>query len=172
MHFIAYFSELLQIKLRARVRSAQLIEDIRQETFLRVFRSLRQRAVEHPERIGAFVNSVCNNVMFEQLRADSRAVSTDESHVEIRDPSPKPDSALLGDERLHLVRRILSDLPARDRDLLRAVFIDEEDKDVVCARFRVDRQYLRVLLHRARLRMKEEFRKLHVVRQWLVLFGI
>ena len=136
-----------------------------------MFRSLRQGALEHPERIGAFVKSVCNNVTFEHLRAESRVVSTDDE-IDVRDPSPKPDSALLGDERLHLVRKILSDLPSKDRDLLKAVFLDEEDKDSVCARFGVDRQYLRVLLHRARLRMREEFRKIHVLRQVLVLFGV
>ena len=36
-HFVAYFSELIQLKLRSRLRSPQAIEDVRQETFARVF---------------------------------------------------------------------------------------------------------------------------------------
>lgn len=43
-HFTNYFSELLQIKLRRSLRSSQSIEDIRQETFLRVFSALRRNS--------------------------------------------------------------------------------------------------------------------------------
>lgn len=170
-HFSKYFGELLQIKLRARLRSAQLIEDIRQETFLRVFRSLRQGSVQHPERIGAFVNAVCNNVMMEQIRASARSSPAGEEYTEFPDSSPHADTLLINDERLQQVRKILGELPAKDRDLLRAVFINEEDKDAVCLRFNVDRQYLRVLLHRARARMRQEFRKVLAMRLLFAFFA-
>src|SRR5436190_24230792 len=71
-HFSVYFSDLLQLKLRVRIRSAQLIEDIRQETLLRVLQIVRTRGVDHPERFGAFVSAVCNNVLMEQVRAELR----------------------------------------------------------------------------------------------------
>src|SRR5438105_12319587 len=60
-HFCAYFGELLYIKLRGRVRSTQLIEDVRQETFFRVLRNLRAKGIDHPERLGAYVLAVCHN---------------------------------------------------------------------------------------------------------------
>src|SRR5216683_4619712 len=40
-HFTRYFGDLLAIKLRARLRSSHLVEDARQETFLRVLNVLR-----------------------------------------------------------------------------------------------------------------------------------
>src|SRR5205823_7621609 len=40
-HFSLYFGDLLSLKLRVRIRSAQLIEDIRQETLLRVLQIVR-----------------------------------------------------------------------------------------------------------------------------------
>src|SRR5215471_5651018 len=40
-HFVTYFSELIQLKLRSRVKSAHAVEDLRQETFARVFAALR-----------------------------------------------------------------------------------------------------------------------------------
>jgi RNA polymerase sigma-70 factor (ECF subfamily) len=42
-HFTTYFGDLLLIKLRARLRNTQTIEDIRQETFLRVLSTLKPR---------------------------------------------------------------------------------------------------------------------------------
>jgi hypothetical protein len=47
-HFSFYFGDLLLLKLRTRIRSPQLIEDIRQETLLRVLRIVRKAGVEHP----------------------------------------------------------------------------------------------------------------------------
>jgi len=41
-HFASYFDKVLFLKLRVRLRSAQLIEDVRQETLTRVLVVLRQ----------------------------------------------------------------------------------------------------------------------------------
>jgi RNA polymerase sigma-70 factor, ECF subfamily len=49
---------------------------------------------------------------------------------------------------------VLDDLPAKDRRLLEEVFLEERDKDQVCRDFKVDREYLRVLLFRARKRFR------------------
>ena len=57
------------------------------------------------------------------------------------------------------VREILVDMPPRDRDLLKAVFLDEKDRDEVCREFGVDREYLRVLLFRAKQEFKIEYLK-------------
>src|SRR5580658_3337802 len=71
-HFVAYFTELIQLKLRSRLHSPQAIEDVRQETFARVFAALRSGKLRQPDRLGAFVNSMCNNVLLEQYRMLSR----------------------------------------------------------------------------------------------------
>jgi RNA polymerase sigma-70 factor (ECF subfamily) len=55
------------------------------------------------------------------------------------------------------VRQVIDDLPEKDRNLLRAFFLEEKEKDEVCLLFGVDRDYFRVLLHRA----KDKFRVLY-----------
>src|SRR5258708_5217573 len=53
-HFFAYFSQLLWIKLRSRLRDSQLIEDVRQETLFRVITALKSKHSLHsPEKLGA-----------------------------------------------------------------------------------------------------------------------
>jgi DNA-directed RNA polymerase specialized sigma24 family protein len=47
-HFCEYFGELVFIKLRSRQFSSHAIDDIRQETFLRVFQALRRKAFVNP----------------------------------------------------------------------------------------------------------------------------
>jgi len=160
-HFVDYFTALLQLKLRSRLHSPQAVEDVRQETFVRVFKALRNPGtLRQPERLGAFVNTVCNNVLFEHYRSSSRSESLDEEGA----PEPQATGAdaldlAAGKEMKAKVREILLGMPQRDRGLLKAVFLDERDRDDVCREFGVDREYLRVLLHRAKQEFKAEYLK-------------
>ena len=155
-HFVSYFSELIHLKLRSRIRTPQAIEDVRQETFARVFAALRgANSIRQPDRLGSFVNSICNNVLLEHYRSSSRA-----SSIEDEENSDPPDErtdvlGFIHSKQLEgQVRRVLGELPERDRRILQEVFLEERDKDEVCRNFGVDRDYLRVLLHRAKLAFK------------------
>ena len=153
-HFVAYFSELIQLKLRSRLNSPQAIEDVRQETFSRVFAALRDGKIRQPDRLGAFVNSMCNNVLLEHYRANSRDDSLDEEERDFPAPNVDVLGAIANQQMAEKIREILEEMPERDRRLLREVFLEERDKDAVCKDFGVDREYLRVLLYRAKQSFK------------------
>lgn len=152
--FVSYFSELLALKLRSRLRAPELIQDVTQETFLRVLRTLRQSGIDNPEALGSFVNSVCTNVLFEVYRAQSHVAEAVEDRVS---PEVSADTALADEEERTQVRSVLSELPEKDRRILRWLFFDERDKSEVCRALQVDRQYLRVLVHRAKLRFRTDY---------------
>jgi len=158
-HFVSYFSELIQLKLRSRLHSPQAIEDVRQETFTRVFAALRGGKIRQPDRLGAFVNPMCNNVLLEQYRASSRDTSLDDEE-QADFPALTVDvlGAIAAKQMAEKIREILDEMPERDRRLLKEVFLEERDKDEVCRDFGVDRDYLRVLLHRA----KQSFKSLYL----------
>lgn len=159
-HFVSYFSDLLQIKLRARLHSAQAVQDVKQETFVRVFSAIRSEAgIRSPERLGAFVNSVCNNVLLEHYRSNSRADQMGEDASAIPDRVIDLDGLLVTKQTCQQVRRILARLPDKERRLLHAAFLEEKDRDQVCREFGVDRNYLRVLLHRAMQSFKALYEK-------------
>jgi RNA polymerase sigma-70 factor, ECF subfamily len=159
-HFVEYFSELIRLKLRSRVRSPQAIDDIRQETFTRVFAALREGKVRQPDRLGAFVNSMCNNVLMEHYRSSSRETSIDDDEQpELPAPAMDLVGAIAAKQMEGQVRDILDELPERDRRVLREIFLLERDKDEVCRDFGVDRDYLRVLLHRAKQSFKSVYLK-------------
>jgi RNA polymerase sigma-70 factor, ECF subfamily len=156
-HFVSYFSELIRLKLRSRLNSKEAMEDVRQETFMRVLTLLRaDDGLRHPDRLGPFVNSVCNHVLLEHYRSQKRvpaAIDEEaESTIPARDPSAL--SLLETKDTERVVRQILNELTDRDRRLLQAVLLDERDKDEVCAEFGISREYLRVLLHRAKQSFK------------------
>lgn len=152
-HFYSYFRDLLLMKLRRRLRSAHAVDEVRQEVFMRTLERLDQ--VRDGRKLGAFVNSVCNLVLLEYYRADKRAVSIDDQPP-VADPGD-PDAEFDSARNNARVRRVLATLPARDAEILRAVFLDELDKDELCARYGIDREYLRVLLHRAKSKFREAY---------------
>jgi RNA polymerase sigma-70 factor, ECF subfamily len=158
-HFTRYFGDLLSIKLRSRLRSPALVDDARQETFLRVMKALRQSGgIQSPGGFGAFVNSVCNNVLFEMYRSHSRTLPLEEEVGEaLPDPGVDAETAAGLDEDRALVRSVMESLPQKERQLLQWLFFEECDKDEVCRRLDIDRNYLRVLLHRAKHRFRVEF---------------
>jgi RNA polymerase sigma-70 factor (ECF subfamily) len=159
-HFSAYFSALIKIKLASRVKSRETVEDLRQETFARFFAALRDEKILRPESLGSFINSICNNVLFEYYRSASANTPLDGN--EESDPfSVLPDvvDAIGAKELEKKVREILQKLPERDRRILREVFLEERDKDEVCRELGVDRDYLRVLLHRAKRAFKASYLK-------------
>jgi RNA polymerase sigma-70 factor (ECF subfamily) len=159
-HFTNYFSKLLRIKLRTRLCPAQTIEDLRQETFLRVLTALKSKnCLKSPESLGAFVNTVCQNLLFELYRSESRIQLA--HNLDIADEGASAESALVSEDRKRQVRQVLDDLPAKDRELLRMVFYEEADKDEICRRFSVDREYLRVLVHRAKARFRKKLLEQH-----------
>jgi len=156
-HFYAYFRDLLLVKLRRKLRSMSAVDEVRQEVFMRVLQRLDQ--VRDGRKFGAFVNTTCNLVLMEYYRAESRESALDEDQeIAIADASEAMIDA--GRTRVR-VRRALEQLEPRDAEILRAVFLEEGDKDEICRRYNIERGYLRVLLHRA----KEKFRAQYVRRQ-------
>ncbi len=161
-HFVSYFSELIRLKLSRRMNSAAEVEDARQETFVRVLTTLRKEGgIREPERLGAFVNSVCNNVLLEYYRSGSKEAASEDEEAEanLPDPALSVVDVIANREAQRQVREVLNELEEKDRQLIKEVFFDERDKDEVCRDLGVDREYLRVLLHRAKKSFKTMYLK-------------
>ena len=156
-HFASYFGKFLRIRFRARKLPADVIDDLVQDTLLRVIIKVHKGEVRQPECFGAFVNSVSNNVLWEHFRQASKNSHGDSEAVEVPDKVMDLDGLLVTQETIEHVRRVLDQLPEKDRRILKRLFFDEEDKDLICKEFGVDREYLRVLV----LRAKRKFRVLY-----------
>jgi RNA polymerase sigma-70 factor, ECF subfamily len=154
-HFYAYFTEKLNMKLWKGGFPRAVSDDLRQETFTRVLEKLQlPDAIQSPESFGGFVFSVCRNLIFERYRENSRHDQLDDDVLELPAADPDGEQRLLCGERDAKVRRTLKLMKSKDAQILVAVIVEEQPKDDVCARFRVTRPYLRVVLHRAIARFR------------------
>ncbi len=154
-HFVDYFGRLLRIKLKTRLRNTQTIEYLIQETFFRVFTALKLGNCLHlPEHIGALVNTVCQDLLMDLHDSKSGLQES------LPDPPHTPDNFVNAESKLipqdykPQIRQVLEDFSARDRELFHMIFYEENDKDEVCRRFGVDRNYLQVIMRRAKMRLR------------------
>jgi RNA polymerase sigma-70 factor (ECF subfamily) len=153
---------MLLIKLRSRLRSMESVEDVRQETFLRVLRAVRASdGIHSAERLGAYVNSVCNFVLLEHYRSGKREDPMEEGLADPADQSVDAFGTLVTEETRKHVRQVLQQMDRKDSDLLTAIFLDERDKDEICSQFHVDRDYLRVLVYRAKAQFRAKSQKVN-----------
>jgi RNA polymerase sigma-70 factor (ECF subfamily) len=149
IHFSSHFGKLLTVKLRYRLRSKELVEDARQETFLRVLDRLRNKGgIKDPQRLGAFVNAVSENVVLELFRAGSVDRRRLTNECEFPTTWISAESVMISTQRKEFLRARLSELSTSDQEMLRQVFVEERDKDEICTELGISRNNLRVRLHR------------------------
>lgn len=159
-HFVAYFKMPLWLKARRQLRAADRAEDAVQETLLRAFRYFQSgKGLDFPERLPAFVQSICHNVTLEMIRANDRYRQAPENSPDPEDPRIDLHLQIVTEERQRMVHEVLAQLPDKERELLQLAAIEEMDKDALCERYGVSQEYLRVLLFRARQRFLAEIRK-------------
>lgn len=157
-HFVSYFSRLLSIKLRSRKLKTEDILEVQQETFLRVLLAVRQGEIQQPERLGSYVNSVCNHVASEMFRDQFRNNHMDLEEVDVPDSGADLEKRMISNESVRKVHAVMARLSDRDRTILGAV-LQGRNKDDICRELSVDRQYLRVLMHRAIANFREQYNK-------------
>jgi RNA polymerase sigma factor (sigma-70 family) len=161
-HFYAYFKPRLQAKLRARRLSESDVQELMQDTIVRVLQGVYNDAIRTPEAFGGYVSGVCDNVLRDffngSLSRERFFVDIDE--IDLSDPTPGIEADILRRERQELAQGILDDMSPKNRNLLRAKVHEELSNDEMCARFGASSpDTVRVMLCRARKRFAKACRK-------------
>jgi len=144
--------------LKRRTRNAELALDLRQETFRIAIEKLRAREIAEAERVGAFLRGIAVNLAIADARKTARRATTaDSDAVElVADPGEGPENAVASDQARAAVRALLDEISvARDRDILVRFYIEDEDKDSICAALGIDSAHFNRVLFRAKQRFRE-----------------
>jgi RNA polymerase sigma-70 factor, ECF subfamily len=156
---IASFGRPVNLRLRRMFRSIDIADDATQETLLRVLLYFRAgKTLEVPASLPGFVKSVSIYVSMEMLRKARASNLETEELPEVCDGCPDPENMASADEMKRLVHSALKRVSRKDAKLLQRVFFDEVDRDQICRELQVNREYLRVLVHRAKLRVRAAMR--------------
>ena len=147
---------MLDVMLAVRGWDPERAHDIRQKTLLQVLIDLhRGGSIESPDRFAPYVIGVFRNKVREEIRDRIK-------HPQAPEFEPIGESSSAEDEFVTARNKertaaVLNEMTERDRQVIQLVFLEEAEREEVCQRLGVDRDSLRVRLHRAARRFRESY---------------
>jgi len=134
--------------------------DVYQEAFRLALTKVRDGEVREPERLAGFICGIARALVIEYFRGAARLRARHQGEPDRQFPSPEPSQLdqLLREERATLARRVLSELSSdRDRKILYRFYIEDDDKDDICADLGISALHFNQVICRARQRYKKIF---------------
>jgi len=128
-------------------------EDLVQETFRVVIEKIRGGSVREPERLAGFICAVARNVAVAQRRRISELPLEGQT-----EPAGNPHqlAGMIEQETARIVRELVREMrPERDREILFRFYLEEQDKETICAELGLTSLHFNRVLHRARERFRE-----------------
>lgn len=155
---VEHYSRGVLCMLRQQTRDPELARDLHQETFRVVLERLRDRGLEEPEKLAAFLRATARNLFLSERRKRVRRKTDDDSEAVERTADSGPD--LLGqmtrDRQAEAVRGLLGELHTeRDRQILIRFYLAEDDKQEICDDLELSALHFNRVLHRAKSRFKK-----------------
>jgi len=147
---------MLEARLRYKLRDHSAIEDIRNETFYRVFCLVDRGRIRHPEHFASFVRGVCDRVAQESCRKARATEPLPGAGMEPSDCRPHLDKLLVDEERKALVWREVMRLDEADRRLIVEMHGEERDRREMARERGISRTGLNVRLCRALKRLRKQ----------------
>ncbi len=116
--FLFSLTPVLETKLRYEFRDRAAVEDVRNETFCRVFDLVDKERVRDPEHFGGFVRGVCSKVAQEYRRKTRMTEPMPEDFIEPAARQSSIDDMLADEELRSLLRSEITKLPAEEEKLI------------------------------------------------------
>lgn len=144
---VASYDDLKQ-RLTRRAGSADVADEVLQDTFLR----LNSATVIGPVRdLHAYLFRVAMSVASNRRVAERRRLTVSETDAlfDLPDDSPGPDRIIEARSEIDALKRVIDELPLRRREILIAIFVDEEPLRQVAERFGISVRTVQVEIKQA-----------------------
>lgn len=140
----------------------QEFDDKVHDTFVLVVQAIRRGELREPERLMGFVRTIVRRQVAAHI---DRVVHIRRDHMDlesssrIMDPNGNPEDAAMFRERKELIRRVLTELGDRDREILTRFYLHEQSQEQICSDMGLSETQFRLLKSRAKARFGELGRK-------------
>jgi RNA polymerase sigma factor (sigma-70 family) len=151
----------------------QELEDKMHDTFVVVVQAIQRGELRDPERLMGFVRTICRRQVAAHIDriVQSRRQQTEiDNTPRVTDSRTDPEETAIFAERKDLIRRVLSEIPARDREILTRFYLQEQSQAQICAEMDLTDTQFRLLKSRAKSRFGELGKKRLVHRNLQAVF--
>jgi RNA polymerase sigma-70 factor, ECF subfamily len=150
-------SKLVFARLYLETGNTHQAEDLLQETLLTAFRSLGR--LQEPGKFRAWLMRIAQNAAIDLSRREQRRKRMLATRPE-REPEPPPEEPLEREEQRQQVLAVLRSMPEEYRLPLTLRYIAGADYETIQMQMGLSNGSLRGLLHRGRLMMRAEMKKI------------
>ena len=152
-------NELFRLALRITLNRAEA-EDVVQETMMKVWN--RRDDWDKIDSMEAFCLTICRNLSLDKMRhMDNLSASLEEEGHEAADISygANPEEQAVQRDRIALVRRIIDQLPEKQRTVMQLRDMESKSYRDIAAIMGISEEQVKVNIFRARQTIKKEFLK-------------
>ena len=146
--------------LHRRTNDPELAADLSQDTFIVVINKARNGEINNPAAVVSFIRQTGINLMIAHYRKESRQATDPNSEMDslVVDVKPGLFQTIQSEQTFQLVLQLIEEMKVeRDREILKAYFLYEQDKANICETLKLSSEHFDRVLHRARSRLKQLF---------------
>ena len=135
-----------------------LVDDIAQDVLANVLMRLRSGAVRDADALPAYIRSAVIRATGAEYR--KRRPETSAHALEMLAAEDSPPTRFATGQLHSLLHAVLAELPVdRDREVLKQFYLQELNRDVVCARLGIETDHFHRVVFRARERLRSLLEK-------------
>ncbi|MCL4796334.1 MAG: sigma-70 family RNA polymerase sigma factor [Bryobacteraceae bacterium] len=156
-----YFARGVRL-LISRQLGTEHLDDRVHDVFLMVLEAIREGRLREPERLPGFIRTVVRRQtasMIADSAGERRNLLDIGEHSGLAAGGRDPEQSLLQTERVQLVRRTLSEMSSRDREILTRFYLYEQKPGQICEEMGLNETQFRLLKSRAKARFGESERR-------------
>ena len=148
-------NQLYRLALRITLNSAEA-EDIVQETLIKVWN--RRDTWDEIKNIEGFCFTVCRNLSLDSIkRHDNLNANLDEAQVEQMAQVPTPSEQTIENDRLAIVRRIIDNLPEKQRSCIQLRDFEGKPYKDIAQILDITEEQVKINIFRGRQTIKQKF---------------
>jgi RNA polymerase sigma-70 factor (ECF subfamily) len=166
------FSKRIRFHL-CRQLGTQELDDKVHDTFVVVVQAIRRGELREPQRLMGFVRIIVRRQVAAHIHqvVRSRREHIDiESSKRVADSRENPEETAIFQQRADLLKRVLDELPMREREILTRFYLLEETQDQICSEMVLTATQFRLRKSRAKIRFGELGKKKLALRALNTLF--
>lgn len=136
----------------------QELDDKVHDTFVVVVQAIRRGELREPQRLMGFVRTIVRRQVaahIDKVVHNRREQMELDSTIRVADPRENPEESAIFHQRSDLIRRVLSELSKRDREILTRFYLREQSQDQICSEMLLTETQFRLLKSRAKARFGE-----------------
>jgi RNA polymerase sigma-70 factor (ECF subfamily) len=154
---ITRFEHGIKLILLKRTGSAQLANDLCQDTFVVALRKVRAGELRKPQCLSAFIRQTAVNICIDHYRKEKRYIHQDDGTISLHHTHIDNKAAKIDCQATRALLETSLDQLAmpRDREILRRFYLADEDKGRICQDLDLSSPHFDRVLYRAKQRMRE-----------------